>query len=736
MKRLISGLGLIAFATQARAQLFYEPFDMPVGTLNGNVNAMTGHGYTLVNGTIDMNVAATNLAPASGLSQPIGANSVQLAGGPGAPATADRTDLGFFSSGDMYYSLTLKVNDISGANTVNGAFCAGFSPLSSSFTDNVTFAGARLILRKSPTDATKFNVGIRNDVNSAGNSPIVFDTTPRDPAQSVFLVVRYRFNPNSQSDDEAGLWVNPSPTTFGAPQQPPPDFTTSGADTFDAVSPDLLPGLTPFFQSVFLRQNAAGPTSYNLDDIRIDRNWAQVTLPTGVTWSGAGNGSWSNAANWSGTVPDTAGAFVTLDDTSASHSITVDGTRTIGTMTIKTVQSYSIGGSTIIFDGGAGSTAHGTSAIHLLATRDASGSFLNGSANISSKIQLNNDLETDVGVGQTLALQASISGSGGITKNGAGLLALTGSNSYTGNTIVNDGTLVLNLGTALGATSNSLILNSGIVFDVVNTAGGRNIAVTPAGGTFSTVGNATFGNLTVGTNSVAVSTFHKDQPGRLLLNSMRGGAVEIDGGQIRINGARDTSRTSVLNALTIAGSTDNWTASLDLNQNDLILNYSDASPLDTIANQIKNGYANGAWNGNGITSNAASLAPHRTGLGYADAAAIGVAGGTFSGQAVGANAVVVRYTYAGDGNLDGQVNTVDFNVLAANFNSTAKAWVNGDFNYDGIVNALDFNAIATNFGATPITGSPLGTPVPEPMSALMVCASLLLSRKRFSRNRS
>src|SRR5205814_4610147 len=155
-------------------------------------------------------------------------------------------------------------------------------------------------------------------------------------------------------------------------------FTTSGGDTFDAVSPDQIPGLAPFFQTFFLRQNAAGPTSFSFDDIRIDRNWAQVTPPTGVTWSGAGNGSWSNAANWSGTVPDAAGAFATLDDTSASRSINVDGTRTIGTMTIKTVQSYSISNGTIIFDGGAGSTAHGASAIHLLATRDASGTFLNG----------------------------------------------------------------------------------------------------------------------------------------------------------------------------------------------------------------------------------------------------------------------------------------------------------------------------------------------------------------------
>src|SRR5207249_9998406 len=101
--------------------------------------------------------------------------------------------------------------------------------------------------------------------------------------------------------------------------------------------------------------------------------------------------------------------------------------------------------------------------------------------------------------------------------------------------------------TALGATTNSLVLNSGQVLAVLAVNGSRNITVTPAGGTFNATINCSFGNLTVGSNSVAVSTFHKDGSARLQVNSMRGGAVEIDGGQIKINGARDNARTSVLN---------------------------------------------------------------------------------------------------------------------------------------------------------------------------------------------
>src|SRR5207248_10943575 len=79
-------------------------------------------------------------------------------------------------------------------------------------------------------------------------------------------------------------------------------------------------------------------------------------------------------------------------------------------------------------------------------------------------------------------------------------------------------------------------------------------------------------------------------------------------------------------------------------------------------------------------------------------------------------------TYSGDANLDGVVNSADFDLLAANFNSSSNLnWVNGDFNYDGTANALDFNMLASNFGQTLPSGSlspGLGTLVPEPASVM------------------
>ena len=141
---------------------------------------------------------------------------------------------------------------------------------------------------------------------------------------------------------------------------------------------------------------------------------------------------------------------------------------------------------------------------------------------------------------------------------------------------------------------------------------------------------------------------------------------------------------------------------------------------------VSSGIGEGGVGAGSITSSSASAIAsnpaniHKTALGYAEASQVNdfVANPnfTFAGQPVDSTAVLIRYTYTGDANLDGVVNTSDFAALASNFNGTGKSWFNGDFNGDGKVNALDFNAIATNFGQPPLSAPSLGALVPEPAS--------------------
>jgi hypothetical protein len=135
----------------------------------------------------------------------------------------------------------------------------------------------------------------------------------------------------------------------------------------------------------------------------------------------------------------------------------------------------------------------------------------------------------------------------------------------------------------------------------------------------------------------------------------------------------------------------------DLTNNNLIVDYSGASPLSTIAARLTSGHNNGAWNGNGINSSTAAATPNHA-LGYAESSAIFPAfPASFAGQQVDNTCVLVTYTRYGDANLDRNVNLADFNRVAGNFGA-GTLWSNGNFNFDGGINLLDFNLLAANFG--------------------------------------
>src|SRR5581483_7536640 len=104
------------------------------------------------------------------------------------------------------------------------------------------------------------------------------------------------------------------------------------------------------------------------------------------------------------------------------------------------------------------------------------------------------------------------------------------------------------------------------------------------------------------------------------------------------------------------------------------------------------GYNGGTWDGFGIISSTVAGAP-ATALGYANAAELGIT--TFDGQPVDDSAVLVKYTFKGDANLDGKVDVSDLGRLATGW-QTSQNWTGGDFNYDGLVDVSDLGRLATN----------------------------------------
>jgi hypothetical protein len=218
----------------------------------------------------------------------------------------------------------------------------------------------------------------------------------------------------------------------------------------------------------------------------------------------------------------------------------------------------------------------------------------------------------------------------------------------------------------------------------------------------------------------------------LRLGSAAGGigVATLTGGQLHVDDLLFVAPTS---SLAITGG-----SAVDMADGAAIFDYSGTSPLAMVRGYILNGYNGGSWNGTGMNSSAAAAAAatgHRSALGYAEAASIGLGTGSFFGGQTLADstALLVRYTYAGDGDLSGNVDLTDFTYLAANFNGTGKNWLEGDYDYDGTVNLTDFTFLASNFNQSLGAGeaADLGSRVPDPAGlSVLFAAPIIMNRRR------
>jgi hypothetical protein len=150
-------------------------------------------------------------------------------------------------------------------------------------------------------------------------------------------------------------------------------------------------------------------------------------------------------------------------------------------------------------------------------------------------------------------------------------------------------------------------------------------------------------------------------------------------------------------SLTLGALSLNGSAQLDLGGNDMLVHNGD---LSAITSEIAAGSASGAWTGSGITSSAAAGDPtHLASLGVIssnDGSANPIYS-TFDNQTVVITDVLVKFTYIGDANIDGQVDGSDYTRIDNGFNNHLTGWINGDFNYDGVVDGSDYTLIDNAF---------------------------------------
>jgi autotransporter-associated beta strand protein len=197
----------------------------------------------------------------------------------------------------------------------------------------------------------------------------------------------------------------------------------------------------------------------------------------------------------------------------------------------------------------------------------------------------------------------------------------------------------------------------------------------------------------------------------------------------------------VTSSLTFAGTMISPQGVLDVTGNDLLISGGNYTA-------INDAVISGLTTGMGIiSSTAAADATHLTTLAVIQnnqsgsvLFGSGIGQRLFDGLAPGPSDVLVKFTYFGDANLDGQVNSTDYTMIDNGFVNQLTGWINGDFNYDGIVNGSDYTLIDNAFNTQ---GAPLAdqlaaitteiapsTQMPEPGGLMMtgLCIVLLSSR--------
>lgn len=152
---------------------------------------------------------------------------------------------------------------------------------------------------------------------------------------------------------------------------------------------------------------------------------------------------------------------------------------------------------------------------------------------------------------------------------------------------------------------------------------------------------------------------------------------------------------------------------LTINGGVVSMPYTGTSPVSSIVADIKAAYDLGKWdktNAGGPTITTTAATKLGTTLGYLDT-------GT---------AVDVMYTWYGDLNLDGVVNSTDLTLMTA---GNGSSWNQGDLNYDGKINADDWSLFFLGDAAQ--DGSiPAGVPEPTTLALFVAAGALALRRRR------
>ena len=257
---------------------------------------------------------------------------------------------------------------------------------------------------------------------------------------------------------------------------------------------------------------------------------------TTEVWNGLGGGNWSDNADWVSTfAPGLAGDTLVFAGTTPPAP-TMDNNYSITSLTFTNgAGSFNIGtpGYTLTITAG-GVTNLSTSPETLnvpvaLTTVAQTLNAANGDLILGQNIDNGGNLLTVTDGGHNTTLNGVVSDTGGLTKDGSGILTLGGANNYTGATTVNGGTVTVNGSGAISTTTSQVIIGNVAGNAILNIAGGSvsaNMANNPA----FAIGNVTNANgflfMSSGSLDCGAGEFHIGQAAGAY------GAFDLSGGTV------------------------------------------------------------------------------------------------------------------------------------------------------------------------------------------------------------
>jgi autotransporter-associated beta strand protein len=238
-----------------------------------------------------------------------------------------------------------------------------------------------------------------------------------------------------------------------------------------------------------------------------------LTVPAVATdyyFTGATNSSWATQPNFAtthtgataqGPIASGSNVFLTADSATHAASQTLDGSYTLNSLTFTGTSTAGAGLAISLAPGSGGTLTINAANAFTATTAAGSTSYAagigmvvqsgSGGDTISAPIVLGNSQTWEVDTGGTLSVTGGI-GDGGaglaLSKTGSGLLVLAGTNTYSGGTSVNGGTLIV-------ANQNALPANKAL-----NIASGATVAASATSPNFGNISNP---DITLSSLSVA-----------------------------------------------------------------------------------------------------------------------------------------------------------------------------------------------------------------------------------------